>query len=274
MIVGQNELAKLVEIFMRYNEVNDYIRNILWNADSSEMPHQKVAASYNVTFKQLIFDLNNLLSELKEANKFVSSFETSQRIFVSNILISQIVLHELEHVKQSKMADINADTFETILCKTATMGNYFLDSTKFKNASYLEKLQLRREYYKIYVETYSLNPSERLANIKSFKTIVEMINQAGVEYSYLKDDMQFQYFLNCFDAYDSNNFKIGTTQLFLTEIKKEPILSEYFKISENQYVEMFQLSKSDDPFLKASFGLPLTKDEFLEVEDKRINLKL
>ncbi|MFI3307192.1 MAG: hypothetical protein R3Y21_01360 [Mycoplasmatota bacterium] len=274
VILGKNELMKLVDIVIRYKSLDDYVKDVLWDEDILDSFSFIASSGYDTTYKQIYFLLDNIVLAIANHVEIFTSFEPGQRIFTSNVFIAQLALHELEHAMQHKIVDINADTFETTLCKSIFMMNHCLSQEEYINGTTKQQDDIYRRCITQYEKTYHLNPTERLADINSFKILSRALKQAGNKYKRLSEYTHYLGFLNQSQEYTFSNCQIGITKQYWDELSKDPMFLDYFKLSKKQESEMQSICHSDDLELRTTYGLPLNDDEYLNIAAKRINFKL
>lgn len=115
------------------------------------------------TEKNLFISLSALqLYFLNTKGNYISNFTGIEYAIFLNSILSQIILHELEHIVQYKTVLTSNDSIEKTLLSS--------DLSKAKTE---EEKKLLRKLEKKY---YKFEPAERLAQINSYKTLLNALS--------------------------------------------------------------------------------------------------
>ncbi len=115
------------------------------------------------TEKNLFISLSALqLYFLNTKGNYISNFTGIEYAMYLNSILSQVILHELEHIVQYKTVLTSNDSIEKTLLSS--------DLSKAKTE---EEKKLLRKLEKKY---YKFEPAERLAQINSYKTLLNTLN--------------------------------------------------------------------------------------------------
>lgn len=139
---------------------------------------QIITMTYNYLTQKIIVSMEGIkiISKNKTQN-FQTLLNGIEPYFHYNLLIVQLIAHEIEHVIHDRNIEQNNPTLETKLMKICTQ-----DDNKIKELSKLYQ-ETKEEYYQQeikkltqkYIQHYHYNPSERIAQIKSFQLIIKII---------------------------------------------------------------------------------------------------
>lgn len=182
-IVDQNYMDKLVEIVVREEGLNNYVRRTKIVTDEIQKRNissdRITLAVYSSLYKRISLYANNVNRILEHYEQYLPLFTPVEQLFFRNITISQIILHELEHANQERMIeeDYQKESLETTILRL---------SDKVVRPRHIEKLlesgypsHLITIYIKDkerhYKENYMTDPRERLAEIKSQQQILDML---------------------------------------------------------------------------------------------------
>ena len=115
------------------------------------------------TEKNLFISLSALqLYFLNTKGNYISNFTGIEYAMYLNSILSQVILHELEHIVQYKTVLTSNDSIEKTLLSS--------DLSKAKTE---EEKKLLRKLEKKY---YKFEPAERLAQINSYKTLLNALS--------------------------------------------------------------------------------------------------
>ncbi len=171
-------INKLVEIVVNERKLENYVTGIEFSSLTKD-EETVVCAGYMPFQKKIVIDFKAIFYTLECQNGKVASFNSllEQNMFM-NLVITQYILHELEHALQTKKAD---DKINNLLEVKLIRISFKLEQA-IKNPKFLEyfstiedkiKLLIYLENYKkLYREFYRFNPTERMAEIYSYKTLI------------------------------------------------------------------------------------------------------
>lgn len=225
-ILDLKDIEKILELLVVEKSLNEYILNIdvqliRSNNLASYSNYTKKITIYTKTIDQMVKDIDsNILN--------ISKFETS---LYKNLSILQVLLHEIEHANQQKIAYHN-NNLEALIIRLSYL----------VNNGYDEKL-------------YEFCPEERLAEIKSFEEINTMISYINNKLDLLPNVIETEKLKRQLRGYHYKNN-------FVTV----PIV-EYFTIgSKEKLLETFDLSKAalnkyalNDRY---KYGFPISNIEY------------
>ena len=103
-------MDKIIEIVVNYQELNKYVRKIAFLDKSPKEKEWFNVAEYQPALKKIIIHTKVLSDVLKESIETKMFFHPSEKNLYRNVMITQIMLHELEHAKQWKIQNTLQDT--------------------------------------------------------------------------------------------------------------------------------------------------------------------
>jgi len=182
-LVDTHFINKLIEIVVNANHLNNYVKNLVFS-NLREADEGFAVAGYDLIGGNILVSIdaiNKVLENMEYSDRYAYLFTDVEQIFRRNLIITQFILHELEHAKQNKQANSKDTDLETKLLKAS-----FRESQTIKNPKVWE-LIFKGEINPIelvayiaikkakYEQYYKENPSERLAQIRSYKTITDVL---------------------------------------------------------------------------------------------------
>lgn len=225
-ILNLKDIEKILELLVVEKCLNEYILNIdvqliRSNNLASYSNYTRKITIYTKTIDQMVKDIdNNILN--------INKFETT---LYKNLSILQILLHEIEHANQQKIAYHN-NTLEALIIRLSYL----------VNNGYDEKL-------------YEFCPEERLAEIKSFEEINTMISYINNKLDLLPNIIETEKLKRQLRGYHyKNNFVTVPIVEYFTIGNKEKLL-EAFDLS-NSALNNYTLND------RYKYGFPISNIEY------------
>lgn len=194
-LIDKAYLDKFIEIVVRHKELNHYVRKSKIMETGSETESEFQVATYTPFTKTIIVYENAINALLEKVERKEHLFTDIEKVFYKNIVISQTILHELEHANQEKMKE-EEDSIESLILRASGVGIKGIDS-EFDiftlNTSYVDYcLNLLKQREKNYRDNYLYAPFERLAEIKSFSEIIEILKNIK---EYIPNVLEYENYL-------------------------------------------------------------------------------
>lgn len=211
-------------------------------------------ASYNYLTKEMLFTLP---SQDKEIVRY-------------NLEILHYILHECEHVQQYKQCNDKNNSLKKALLEESLHDTIFLteiDKLDYSKLTEKELININKKAnycmlrYSIYHTIYKYLPSERMAEIDSFKYILNLLkNEKNPELCREKENYEKGYIIRELMGYKKENDKIvcptfSMYQEFNKLLKNHELLNEIIT-SLSKYSENIDLDE------RIYLGLPITTEEF------------
>ena len=147
--IDRNFLDKFIEIVVNHKKLDNYVGTIII---SDEINNRNVLASYNYLLKCIKVNYYSVVEYLENFENRYCYFSDIENLFLKNLEIVQLLLHELEHANQFNKCD-NCNTYESKILR---------ESKAFSNSD-------------LYRSAYNFVPEERLANIISYKEVINIL---------------------------------------------------------------------------------------------------
>ena len=243
------------------------------NIESIDSEDSRLAKYVPVTreIKVYINDMLNYIRSMVDIYK--KAFPEIQGVFLTNLIGSRMILHELEHVYQAKKIE-EMDTDEARILKVShpniTIFREYLDQG-LTDDEIRAKIVIGKD---IYNDMYDIEPGERLANIDSFRTIHKMIT--GFR-KYTPELYGFSRFLvnnNLIDGYCEKDGILAPTVVYLQAKGEYPTLRSFDWYSENFDESVLLSQKKYKLSDRLRLGLPISKAEFIRTKEQINNLTL
>lgn len=221
-IIGINDIENILALVINEKCLNYYIKNI--NVQSKRSNY---LVSYSVKYNNITIYSNTIEKMKNDLNNQLINIGDFDKLLYINLLLLQIVLHEIEHANQQKELKF-ITTLESFIIKLSYLVTYDIKMN--------EKL-------------YECSPEERFAEIRSMSEVAFMINY--IERKSLTLERVFE--LEKLKRY-LRGYHFQETTL------KSPII-EYFSIGrKEEYLDLFNMDLNNNERLY--YGFPITITEY------------
>lgn len=275
-IADNDFIDKIIESVICEKDLHDYLKGDVMYYERPILAQDEVmtVARYDFLSRQMKVNTSALMKRLEKFQNQSSKFDSNERVFFNNLLISQVVLHELEHVSQNKRYNSEFMDTETLLCKMGLRDNYVYGNTLavysilrgsgMSDAQINETLEQRKELMNAY---YQYSPTERMAEIKSHKFLRDILPEMKDEAPNLYQYEHFNYLTRLNSGYEevSGLGLVAPTLIYANgmgysdDILDFPFYSDDLSVmEENLYA--YPLQK------RLTFGLPVTIEENTKVK--------
>lgn len=234
----------IINIILKYHKLNDYIVDINFNYDG--------IAVYKYISKILSFSIPSIIEKSDEVfNKITFGNDDNhkyERIMFICFNAIKTIFHEFEHIRQAKVVNNNFESsFEKEL-----INNCF------------KCLALN---YCVYQKEHDIFPIERLAILKSGLGVLDIMSLDTEIPSYIENNFytNYNYFMELY-------YRNGTYPLLkYVQKTRTSIYYDDILISRNNAKKILKKSNKDMATLdRLLYGLPITKDEYMNILEKSI----
>lgn len=264
-------IGKIIEIVVSKKSLNNYVRNVQFTNELEKKDYLVACASYSTLSMEILVDYESIAIAMENRSYYDQLFHSLEQIMFRNLTIAQYILHELEHAFQNKQADNKSDnSIEAKLVNASLVLEQAMKNPRVINAllkdeslaqDFIRYALQNRELYKQY---YALNPIERLAQVNSFRTIVDTIepikkhipNLYEFEQASLVEEMLRGYT----DAWDQQG--ICPTQVYLVGTRQSNVWFELDFYDQNPSQLLKNASKRYNLARRLSLGIPVSCYEY------------
>ncbi len=265
-------IDKLIEIVITERSLDEFVNNVRFTNKLDKNDYGVVCAAYNPLNKEIIIDYDSIQVVLENHSYYEQLFFDLEQIFYRNLIITQIILHELEHAFQYKQLDNKKDdSIEAKLVKASFVLEQAMKNPKFLNAIlkgeissqdiYIYVMQ-NRELYKQY---YKFNPTERLAEVNSYTTIINTIEPIK---KYIPNLLEFEKASMVEESLkgykDIDGIGICPTQVYLCGVRQNKVWSEFDFYDQDSSKLIKNVCGEYNLAKRLSLGLPVTADEYYD----------
>lgn len=259
-VLDRDFINSILDIVINELELNDYVKDSEIIYVPRKNRKRYIMAYYDHFSRVIEVNLQISLERLKEEAKKLRLSHIETSYFIAKEL-TEAILHELEHAHQVKKYDKDGNNLESLIIKGAFAHKNIIrkDLLFLLMNGYSEKeLLTRYKTIKRGIKYYKYDPLERLADYHALNYIKEILKELNVG----DRIMLHTYYEEC------KNYIRGY------ELQKEPTKFFLAKVGGlKDWQEIERLSTDCDLKTRLSLGLPITKDEYQELENKTRRLR-
>lgn len=266
---------KLIEIVVSKKSLNNYVRNVQFTNKLDKNDYEVVAATYNPQNMEILVDYESIQINIENKSYYDPLFHTLEQAMFRNLTITQTILHELEHAYQMKQVDNKSDdSIEAKLVNASFVLEYAMKNPRFLTALLNGEIPTKDfisyiiQHKKLYKQYYHFNPAERLAQVKSFKTIINSIEPIKNYIPNLYEFQQASLIEEMLRGYqDSWNQGSCPTQVYLLGTGQINVWSELDFYSQNPIQLMKNVSDKYNLANRLALGLPVSYEEYNKTDN-------
>ena len=271
--LDRNLIDKIVESVVKEKGLDSYVRNIKFSEDlhgAGENDKKICVAAYRVNDKDIVIDPSVMQILSTKGDRYSELFGGFERTMYNNFMVTQIVLHELEHASQNKQADNKADSSdETKLIRASLVFPKMMqdpellkaiESGKVSEDAVIAFIIYKRE---LYSRLYDLVPTERLAEINSYLTISNAVEPINKIFPSLYEFLFASAIHEMVAGYQDTLYQGSCPSLFyLQNNEQESIWKDLSFYDENPKVLVKKVNETYNLEKRLTLGLPVSIDEF------------
>lgn len=246
--------SSLVEIIVSNLGLNEYVRRI-------EFQHydKLLVASYSSERNCLIVYLDSIRESIR--NSYDSRFSPLEKSFHPYCTITSFMRHEIEHAEQKRLRVQRGNDIYTKLSLAKEKFSQKRDQELERIVGYpfifyysallLWKIKLHNAYRK-YSKNWSFIPTERIADMKSYNLVLDLILRASKEYSVPFSILEEMYMR-----------ELRATIISGYDKTPNPAISYFEKMKQyDDCLEFLKMSKELSLEERLAYGLSITPQEY------------
>lgn len=173
---------KLLEIVLNHRGLHDFVKDAYYIRGEERTKTDKTAAYYMSVDRKIVVDFDNIESRLNYLKLVDPKFNELEVYLIRNIIIARTLLHELERANQIKKVATGQNGLDARILELSPIYinlKSILDLLS-RGLSREEAESIIDPLKEQYLQFYKSDPSERMAEIDSYKTtnsILNMINK-------------------------------------------------------------------------------------------------
>lgn len=239
--IDKEFIEKLVEYLVCKDNLGNYISNYEFSDHFSD---DGVPARFILDSKKLITYLNIYDVANSKLSMQYNLYFYEKNLY-KNIIIIQIILHEITHIKQFKMNDEKRKDLESVLIN---IGILLCKKSIFENP---------KENIDAYSKLGRYNPTERIAEIDSMRIVKDFVCSMEKQVPDLEDVLEAEFLKRNLWGYSSADL-ICPTEYFLTELN---LTGTWNTFVANNAFEQYDLME------RLRLGLPINLEEYRKIDE-------
>ncbi len=269
-LVDTKFIDKIIEIVVSKKSLNNYVRSVQFTNKLDKNDYGVACAAYDLLSMKILVDYESIQIAMENRSYYDQLFHTLEQVMFRNLTITQYILHELEHAFQNKQADDKSDdSIEAKLVNASFVLEQAMKNPRFLSAllkgkiptqDFIAYMVQNKELYKQY---YHLNPVERLAQVNSFRTIINSIEPIKEYIPNLYEFKQASLIEEMLRGYqDSWDQGSCPTQVYLFGTGQSNVWNELDFYSQDSSQLMKNVCDKYNLARRLSLGLPVSYDEY------------
>ena len=225
-ILNLKDIEKILELLVIEKCLNKYILNI-----NVQQIGSNNLASYSTYTKEITIYIEMVDQMVKDIENNILLANGFEILLYKNLSILQVLLHELEHANQQKIAYSN-NTLEALILRLSYLVHNGYDDI-----------------------LYEYCPEERLAEIKSFEEISDLICYISKKLIYLPNIIETEELRRKLRGYHYKNSSVTIPIADYFNNSNNQELLDAFDLTNNA-MEVFSLKE------RFKYGFPISNDEY------------
>ena len=268
LIVDKEFIERFVQLELQIKKSSAaYIQNV--NIYSKHASEEYALANYN--YGNLNVYIDKIYEKIETLYRALELFSDVEKLFLANVNISQLLLHEIEHAAQEQKIFVSR-TIEGDILRFCHGRNTNYD----RDFEFTKKIQTNPQWLLMCVkENYFCVPYERLAEMYSCDEMLSILGYFPELFPNLLELFSIKKLSSLIIGYlDEKESLISPTIKYLQEIGMDKYLVDCSWYNENDfsslsanYMSQFNLME------RLKYGFPITEKEFERVAVKTIHSK-
>lgn len=262
-MINKTYIDKLMDVIINGKGLNDYVEKYEISEKNSNMTAGYVYSSKKITiYAKKIYEI--LLNEMQ----YTTLLPEDERYLFMNSMMTQIILHELEHANQRRIIDsennLEANILKLCEFKELTEIDELVSKGIIKSieAKYYKTIKMS-EYIDTYHELYDYAPHERLAQIKSYQELIDAL-RLFKDNSRIIEFEEFYKLGNILNGYKDTSSP--TIDYLNTQGRNEELKSfDWYSDDEDESIKLSQDKYTLRDRMK--YGLPIDEKEHQYVKE-------
>lgn len=269
-IADSKFIDKIIEIVVTKRDLDDYVQDVIFIDQSDKSDDELTFAYYDCPCRKISMDFGSIQLLLEKNGRYDPLFNTLEQVMFRNFTITQIILHELEHAYQYMQTNNKDNSIETKLIKVSfesalAMKMKFLNG-EISNSDFVT-------YKELLHQLYVFDPTERLAEVNSFRTVVssvETIKDCVPSLYEFESASLTEAMLNGYvEAYEKGD--ASPTQFYLFSLGQSRVWSEFDFYDDNTEKLENKLRSKYNLSERFKLGLPVSDGEYQKTYSLLLN---
>lgn len=274
LIADKHFIDKVVEIVVDNRRLHSFVNKVDFVNELNKIDDRYVLAVYNPHLGLISVDYQSLGIYMDDMSGYDGLFLDFEQIMFKNILITQVLLHELEHALQYRQVNDESDnSIETELSRvsfkmwslTSDLGlmNKICDDDELYN----QFLVYKKLHETLLSKCYEVDPSERFADINSYKILAFICDEIRNSIPNLSEFIDTTYLESLLRGYKEISKKDECpTKLYLEKMKHIRLWKNFDFYSEDNAELLTNINDKYDLVKRLYLGLPIFYEEYKDMQ--------
>ncbi len=268
---------RLIEIVLNHRDLHDFVKDAYYIRGEEGAKNDKTAAYYMSVDRRVVVDFDNIESRLNYLKLVDPKFNELEVYLIRNIIIARTLLHELERANQIKKVATGQNGLDARILELSpiyinlksTLDLLSRGLSRDEAESIVEPLKDQ------YLKFYKSDPSERMAEIDSYKTTNSILNMINKPIPQVRRHQNSELAYTLLDGYKENtdvfpNAPTLNNLYYLGSLNRLSIAGYSIK----HFREFFTAISAMPLDKRLYYGLTISNDEYKAVMEsaKRSNI--
>ena len=269
-LVDKAFIEKFIGIIVSKRGLKDYVTKITFNEKFTNDSNGFEVAAYNPFVKNINISLETSKILVKNRSIYDFLFEGIEVNLYHNLIITQYLLHEIEHADQYRRAeDIDNNDVETILLRSCMQYERQLMNPEYINRQDVtigNIFELVSKHLFLYNKFYRYNPMKLLAQARSYETIIAILREIRFNITKLYDFANTSYLEELLKGYrKKDDFLESPTKFYLYGVSQGDVWRGFDFYCHNNEKLKENVFRKYNLFKRLSLGLPISYIEYLNL---------
>lgn len=265
-LVDGKFITELIDIVVESKQVDDYLCGlIITDKDHTLRDPDSILAAYYPNKKLITIYMEAIMTMIKGYSVYEGMFTPYEQTFYKNLLVTQTILHELEHANQRKLIKEGTSLEAKILRASDSQVDQ-------KLVDKLARAGLTRSQIQTVIETqmakndeaYIQIPDERLAEIKSHQELVTALSEIEDKVPNLLNFEKTNVLETKLSGYTYDKGRIVSPTLeYITSTGKGFALQKFEWFNKDHRICLDNVKEALSLDERLMYGLPIDKTEFI-----------
>ncbi len=273
LIADKHFIDKVVDIVVINRNLHSFVKQVDFTNELNKEDSRLVLAVYDATLNSILVDYQSLGIFMDDMSGYDDLFLDFEQIMFRNVLVTQVILHELEHALQYRHVNDEFDnSIETKLSRVSfklwmlTSDYELMRKVCNDDELYNQFLIYKESHETLLSKCYEVDPSERFADINSYKILAFICDEIRNSIPNLSEFIDTTYLESLLRGYKETYKKEECpTKIFLKEMKHISVWKKFDFYSQDSDELLANINDRYDLVRKLHLGLPISHEEYKDM---------
>lgn len=267
-IVDKDYIYKVVCLFLNNYDLGSYVKYIRYKKYSKD--NKDNIAGYSYRERTIYIFTEKFQEEILRKSYLSNIVSNNQKIFLKNVELTHLILHELEHAIQAKIMTEKTNTESEILKLCGITKSHEIITMRLQKIGLNQNLinEILKNKLKMYYEYYLFAPPERLADINAHEKMIEILSPLKNYVPKIYNGEIIKMNQTMLKGYKEESRLITPTELFLIKQGEEDNLQNFDWYDKSKFVALKKSKRNYDIIQRLKLGLPIDEDEYKNEDEK------